>query len=380
MDNAMHFLDELKKGMQHQVEQAIEDWDYQDFSPDKRRALLEEEVSNDVDDDRQPEPGAMQLILKDSNRQLNWTGLSPEAALEDFDCGATLAAHASLSYESKVVIMCTPAGGIQGTPDADSLQRFLNKAQYMNPQLLADALYARLQDPNTCWQIRSKVLVLVHALTEASHPLAPRFLPSLQNNAALLQQMEKLRTLDHNHVVRENARKAMSLLRSDGMNPMLIVNDPAPAKPHVRHVRVARDQDSTLASVRKKPVVAKKTMTPPPPPLMAPKMDTRPRDELQQHTSPKIARAVLASWRRRKSQENVFGSDMQANVMPSQHPPDAAMYKQQLMMQQSNGYTTSNAMNQQGQPMAVSRTGSIVRSGSSSRYQSGQISAFAFIQ
>jgi hypothetical protein len=66
------------------VDGSSEDWDYQDFSPDKRRALLEEEVSNDVDDDRQPEPGAMQLILKDSNRQLNWTGLSPEAALEEY--------------------------------------------------------------------------------------------------------------------------------------------------------------------------------------------------------------------------------------------------------------------------------------------------------
>ncbi|KAF1328466.1 hypothetical protein FI667_g6809, partial [Globisporangium splendens] len=345
MDNAMHFLDELKKGVQHQVEQAIEDWDYQDFSPDKRHALLEEEVSNDVDDDRQPEPGAIQLIMKDHHHQLNWAGLSPEAALNDYDCGATLAAHASLSYESKVVIMCTPAGGIQGTPDTDSLQRFLNKAQHMDPNLLADALCARLQDPVTCWQIRSKVLVLVQALTEVSQPLALHFLPSLQNNAVLLQQIEKLRTLDHNHVVRENAQGDVA------------------AALEWQEPDVDRERSGASEASRSP---------------LAPKMDVRPRDDLQQHTSPKIARAALASWRRHNSQENVFGSGMQAknqaNLMP-----DAAMHKQQLMMQQANGCNI-NAMSQQGQPLQLSHTGSIIRSDNSSRYQSGQISAFAFIQ
>lgn len=58
-----------------------EDWDYQDFSPDKRRALLEEQVMNDVADDREPEADAIQHI---HSQQLNWSGLSPEDELDEY--------------------------------------------------------------------------------------------------------------------------------------------------------------------------------------------------------------------------------------------------------------------------------------------------------
>eukprot|EP00644_Phytophthora_capsici_P007724 jgi/Phyca11/510468/fgenesh2_kg.PHYCAscaffold_61_\ len=117
MEEAMHFLDELKDKYLHQVEQAIEDWDYQDFSPDKRCALLENEEEHNERDD--PEENRMIKPIPKAMRKA-WVGLTPDAELEDFDCGQTSAANIS-GYEAKLVALCTPPGGIQSVPDADSI-------------------------------------------------------------------------------------------------------------------------------------------------------------------------------------------------------------------------------------------------------------------
>lgn len=114
MENAKQFFDELKKKGMQQVEQAMyvqrshgllhrrdskrlthcnvltdgcnhtsEDWDYQDFSPDKRRALLEEQITNDVADDLSPEADAIHHIQV-SRQQINWSGLSPDDELAEY--------------------------------------------------------------------------------------------------------------------------------------------------------------------------------------------------------------------------------------------------------------------------------------------------------
>lgn len=61
-----------------------EDWDYQDFSPDKRRALLEEQVVADATDDLRPETDAIRYIQDARQQQLNWSGLSLEDALAEY--------------------------------------------------------------------------------------------------------------------------------------------------------------------------------------------------------------------------------------------------------------------------------------------------------
>lgn len=271
-----------------------------------------------------------------------------------------------------MVIMSTPAGGIQGVPDADALHRFMNKAQHMDPNALTQALASRLQDAATCWQIRSKALVLMHALIE-SIPLAPLYLPLFQQHAALMQQIEALRTHDHNHVVRENARKALSLVLSNGANPMHIAKDSGAAKTHVRLNDPYRA--STLASVRKNRVAkapgtaaaaASKRAAAPPAPI---KTNAR---RLQQHTtdaathnghtSPKIARAALASWRRRNSQTSTDASENNPNMMPFQTPSKSPP---KSMLSTSGSNTTGNI---------------IGGANAASRYQSSQMSAFTFIQ
>lgn len=263
-----------------------------------------------------------------------------------------------------MVIMSTPTGGIQGVPDADSLHRFVSKAQHMDPNLLAEAFAARLTDPASCWQTRSKALVLMQALTESSQPLAPHFLPALKHNATLMQQLDKLRALGHNHIARENARKALSLIQSNGRNAMLIAKEATMGKPHVHHVHGQRmhteGHGASLASVRKKAPAVKRvvatTATAPPPPPSALRLDAH-QPEMQknapplQPTSPKIARAVLASWKRRNSQEN----------------PKAANAQDHPQLLGANIMTRSA-----GSPPSSSSI--------SSRYQSGQLSAFTFIQ
>lgn len=371
-----------------------EDWDYQDFSPDKRRALLEEQVTNDVADDREPEVDALQHI---HSHQLNWSGLSPEDELaeyvlrpmpipiyfldsksnrlssylfvrESYDCTADASAS-SLSYEARVVLMSTPAGGIQGVPDTDTLHRFLNKAQHaMDPQALVQALFTRLQDKSCCWQSRSKVLVLIHALVE-SVSLAPHYLPLFKQSASLLQQLEKLRTSDHNHVARENARRALSLIQSNGANPMLIPREGA---------TVTRASGATLASVRSKKAkpsgttanvnrrVVKSSASSPPAPLANIKTNHQRAkandDNRHLQTSPKIARAALASWHRRNSQGQDDMTEKNPNLLPFQSPPQ--------MMTKSPGFGNM-----------TSGSGAITTSAANaSRYQSGQLSAFTFIQ
>lgn len=258
--------------------------------------------------------------------------------------------------------MSTPAGGIQGVPDADTLYRFLNKAQHaMEPQALTQALVSRLQDPNCCWQTRSKVLVLIHALIE-SVALAPHYLSLFKQNGGqlMLPLLEKLRTSDHNHVVRENARRALSLIQSNGANSMQIP----------RETTAVKANGATLASVRSKkanPSVNRRVIkSPPSAPLTSIKIDHQQRhtkkDDRHLHTSPKIARAALASWRRRNSQSQEDDvTETNPNLLQFQSPPQ--MMKSGSgsgfgYMASTSGITTSNA----------------------SRYQSGQLSAFTFIQ
>lgn len=263
--------------------------------------------------------------------------------------------------------MSTPTGGIQGIPDTDTLHRFLNKAQHaMDPQALTQALFTRLQDTNCCWQTRSKVLVLIQALVE-SVPLVPRYLPPFKQSSSLMQLAEKLRTSDHNHVVRENARRVLSLIQSNGANPMLIL----------REASVARANGTTLASVRTKKASSNPSATttnvhrrvmksPPPAPLANLKIDhqrtKRNDDNRHLHTSPKIARAALASWRRRNSQGQQDDEE-NPNLLPFQSPPQMMT----MSPRADCGYgNTASAIT--------------TSAANASRYQSGQLSSFTSIQ
>ncbi|TYZ59598.1 hypothetical protein PybrP1_011560 [[Pythium] brassicae (nom. inval.)] len=381
MDNAKHFLGELKKGMQ-KVDQAIEDWDYQDFSPDKRRALLEEEVTNDVADDQRPEADAIRFIQDARQQQLNWSGLSLEDALADYNCGESDVA-ADCSFESKVVIMCTPGSGILGVPDADTLARFVSKTKNMDPRTVTEALTTRLQDATTCWQIRSKTLALVCALIESA-TLAPHFLSLFQQHQSLVPLVEKLYRTDHNHIVRESARKTLSLVLTNCANATHIATHiakeaSAPKSPRGRHGPHADGNSTTLTSVRKSaakpprsPAVSTNNNPTTPPPttikisvVHPPRQQPHAKTEDQAPVSPKIARAALASWRRRMSQNDVSSAKNNPNLLPFQTPAMVAMSAAAA----GGGARSEN----------ITTSGSATTS-ASSRYQSGQMSAFTFIQ
>ncbi|KAJ0400824.1 hypothetical protein P43SY_008612 [Pythium insidiosum] len=306
LDSALHFLDDLKDKYMHEVEKAIEDWDYQDFSPDKRTPLLENEVSNDVDDDLRPEQNAIYQIKGTPN----WAGLSRDDALNDQGYGAAMGVDGSLPFETRVVMMATPNGGVQGIPDTDAIQRFLQQAPSMNPVAVTAAMHQRLEQ--SVWQIRSKTLVLMEFVLESHDGLLTKYLPAFVGHPTLIQLLDKLRTQDHNQIVRENARKVLSLIRSSGANPMLVAREHVEAKAHVRHTPHEKTK-----KVEKKPHLAVKT-TPAP----------APKGVKQQHhyhaTSPKVAAAALASWRRRSQMDlnkpNSPRSDA-PNLMPFQQPP-----------------------------------------------------------
>ncbi|KAJ0405543.1 hypothetical protein ATCC90586_003388 [Pythium insidiosum] len=306
LDSALHFLDDLKDKYMHEVEKAIEDWDYQDFSPDKRTPLLENEVSNDVDDDLRPEQNAIYQIKGTPN----WAGLSRDDALNDQGYGAAMGVDDSLPFETRVVMMATPNGGVQGIPDTDAIQRFLQQAPSMNPVAVTAAMHQRLEQ--SVWQIRSKTLVLMEFVLESHDGLLTKYLPAFVGHPTLIQLLDKLRTQDHNQIVRENARKVLSLIRSSGANPMLVAREHVEAKAHVRHTPHEKTK-----KVEKKPHLAVKT-TPAP----------APKGVKQQHhyhaTSPKVAAAALASWRRRSQMDlnkpNSPRSDA-PNLMPFQQPP-----------------------------------------------------------
>lgn len=276
--------------------------------------------------------------------------------------------------------MCTSGSGILGAPDADALARFVTKAKIMDPRAVTVALATRLQEATTCWQIRSKTLVLVCTLVE-SPTLAPSFLSLIQDHETLLPRIEALYRTDHNHIVRENARKALSLVLTNGANALHIAKETSsPRSPHSgRHIH-GNGNNTTLASVRKGNVMAKpqarnptaatiKTQTAPPPATIKVNIARSPRQqslqvraEDQASISPKIARAALASWRRRMSQNEVGSAKNNPHLLPFQTPAMLAM----AMAAGSGG---------------TSRSGNITTSSNASatRYESGQLSAFTFI-
>ncbi|KAE9304432.1 hypothetical protein PF001_g13085 [Phytophthora fragariae] len=370
MEEAMHYLDELKDKYMHQVEQAIEDWDYQDFSPDKRSALLENEEEVDTRDG----PDESQTIKPVPKSRKAWVGLTPDAELENFDCAQ--AAVKLCGYESKLVAVCTPPRGIQGIPDAESVRRLLAQIPRLDAANVAAALAARLQDDDTqhSWQVRAKALVLMQMLVEIK-PFAGRYIPAFLANKLLLQQLEALRTGTHKPVVRESARKLLSLIRSNGSNPALIPKESPMSKPHVRHVQLGNKTKKNIA----KPVPQiqsqslKLKMSPgklavnkvfKPEPVMS--MSTAllvhsPRPSLV--ISPKVSQAVQASWRRRNSLTKSEHED--DNLMPYQKIQPTATAR--------NSWTYDAV-----QAGALTRQSSITTS--SSRLDSGRLSAFSFVQ
>lgn len=81
MESTLKFFGEMYDEYLHKAEEIIEEWDYQDFSPDKRCALLEGEVTADIQDDLYPENDAIHEIKGVKN--FNWSGEAPDADLEE---------------------------------------------------------------------------------------------------------------------------------------------------------------------------------------------------------------------------------------------------------------------------------------------------------
>ncbi|KAK1936934.1 hypothetical protein P3T76_009712 [Phytophthora citrophthora] len=362
MEEAMHFLDELKDKYLHQVEQAIEDWDYQDFSPDKRCALLANEEEHNERDD--PEENRTIKSIPKSIRKA-WVGLTPDAELEDFDCGQT-SANVS-GYEAKLVALCTPAGGIQSIPDADSVQRLLAQIPRLEASKVATAFALRLQ--NGPWQVRAKAIVLMQMLVEIK-PFAGRYLPAFRSNPTLMQQLEALRTGSLKQVVREGARKLLSLIRSDGTDPTSIPKANGMAKPHVRHVQIGNKNKKTP---KPSPAPAKQQLSPG---KLAVDRVFRPELKMSKSTallvqqqpkvskpslvvSPKVSQAVQASWRRRNS---VTKDQEDGNLMPFQKIQAAAP---------RNSWIYGTPAKSGGVPSSIT---------TSSRVDSGSYSAFSFVQ
>ncbi|TMW55330.1 hypothetical protein Poli38472_013221 [Pythium oligandrum] len=364
LDQALHFLDELKDKYMHEVEKAIEDWDYQDFSPDKRTPLLENEISIDIADDLAPDANAIQQI-KDAHN-IDWSGLSRDEALADQDYGMMVGSNASLSFEDRVVIMATPSSGVQGLPDCDTLQRFLFHAPQLNMNLVAEAFSTRLQEK--AWQIRSKTLVLIEVLLEASE-LLPHCLGAFLAHPSLMKVLDAVRREDRNVMSRERARKVMSLIRSNGANAMLIARERMSPKAHVRHTPT--EKKPKVKTPVSSPVAKKQAGNKTQPKLkvntMAPVKESQ---HSYQTTSPTVAAAALASWRRRSMKEGLGGLPNlrkdPPNLMPFQKPPTmtATMSLTQKMNQASAAELA---------PAAKKRP-------SLSRFGSGNLSAFAFME
>ncbi|KAG1687775.1 hypothetical protein DVH05_004644 [Phytophthora capsici] len=367
MEEAMHFLDELKDKYLHQVEQAIEDWDYQDFSPDKRCALLENEEEHNERDD--PEENRMIKPIPKAMRKA-WVGLTPDAELEDFDCGQTSSANIS-GYEAKLVALCTPPGGIQSVPDADSVQRLLAQIPRLDASKVAAAFAVRLQDADTqcSWQVRAKAIVLMLMLVEIK-PFAGRYLPAFRSNPTLMQQLEALRTGSLKQVNREGARKLLSLIRSDGTDPTFVPKGNGMVKPHVRHVQIGNKNKKKTPKPSPAPV--KQQLSPG---KLAVDRVFRPELKMSKSTallvqqpkvskpslvvSPKVSQAVQASWRRRNS---VTKDQEDGNLMPYQKIPAVAPRNSWIY----------------GTP---AKTGGVQSSiTTSSRFDSGNYSAFSFVQ
>ncbi|POM65139.1 Hypothetical protein PHPALM_19198 [Phytophthora palmivora] len=368
MEEAMHFLDELKDKYLHQVEQAIEDWDYQDFSPDKRCALLENAEEHNARDEQE---SPIKPISKSTRKA--WVGLSPDAELENFDY--TSATTNVLGYEAKLVAVCTPPGGIQGIPDANSVQRLLAQIPRLDPVNVTAAFVARLKDGDgqQSWQIRAKAIVLMQMLVEIK-PFAGRYIPAFAGNGSLLQLLDTLRTGTHKQVIREGARKLLSLIRSNGSNPAFIPKGPT-VKPHVRHVQIGNKQKKANKPAPTQQQSSKHMS----PGKLAVNKVFRPELVMSKSTallvqgqhpnpslvvSPKVSLAVQASWRRRNSVTKADHEDK--NLMPFQ--------KIQPTVAPRNSWIYG------GPPGGMARQSSITSSSSSSRLDSGRISAFSFVQ
>lgn len=311
---------------------------------------------------------------------MDWKGLSPDAELDEYDCGVD-SIDASLGVEGKLVALSTPPGGIQGMPDADGLQRLLAHAPRLEVSRVTTALAARLQHKSAsgCWQVRAKTLVVMQLLAE-SKPLAARFLPAFRADGQLLRQLDALRTMDRNATVRESARKLLSLIGSNGGDPMLIPRQPVPAKPHVRHHQmnsskktekaVSTQQSVSSTKVAADRVTKKMTGLAIKPTANKPAMKVNTTGDLStanstyQHTSPKIARAAMASWRRRSMANR---PDNAAHLMPYQQPSTWSTAK------------SSFGGKELTPPAPPVFTPGITTSGNASRYQSGQMSAFTFL-
>ncbi|KAL8018498.1 putative AP-4 complex accessory subunit Tepsin [Plasmopara halstedii] len=316
MEEAMHFLDELKDKYLHQVEQAIEDWDYQDFSPDKRFALLDNDGEQNA---RDGQSDCHTLPTFSNAMRKSWVGLTPDAELENFACDRD--GTKGCDYEMKLVVLCTPPGGINGIPSAESVQRLLAQIPRVDAVSMAAAFAARLQDIQVSqpWQVRAKAILLMQILVEIK-PFAGRYIPVFEANSKLLSHLDSLRTSSQNQVVREGARKLLSLIRSNGTNSALIPKS-SPVKPHVRHVQIVGGQNKIRA-----PVAASQ----PSKPRMSPgklAVDKIFKPELVVSTdniqssksslvlSPKVSQAVQASWRRRTSESklNYEGDNIMQN-------------------------------------------------------------------
>lgn len=374
-----------------------EDWDYQDFPPDLRCALLDSAITNDVTDESNPEANALSQILHDA-KGVAWVGLTREAALDDWVCHASemngsAAAASSLGFEAKVVLLCTPIGGIQGQPDGDSLARFMEKVPQMDPMRLAQAVLQRLQDPASCWQIRSKTVVLLQTLLE-SKVWVSVYLPVLSSFSPLMQQLETMRTSEHNPIPREQARKVLSLIQSNGTDSTLMtkqtVVSPKATRSHIKREK----RVSPTSKKQPKPVspdattYSRRQGSAQPPPAIQTQGKTfklinnsqKKGDpaEIQPLTSPKIAKAAMASWRRRNSIE----TKMQANLLPM---TEAMAKNPQFRNAHAVWISNSPRRGNSSKRASIGTTKEPMQSSiqaaepTNSRYNSGQLSSFSFM-
>ncbi|EEY60852.1 cleavage induced hypothetical protein [Phytophthora infestans T30-4] len=341
MEEAMHFLDELKEKYLHQVEQAIEDWDYQDFAPDKRCALLdnEEEVNSRDDPDESCASSPIPKTVRKS-----WVGLTPDAEIENIDCGQ--AAVNLCGYEAKLIAVCTPPGGIHGIPDTESVQRLFAQIPRLDAANVATAFSTRLQDDvaRRSWQIRAKAIILMQMLVEIK-PFSGRYIPAFAANPTLMQQLEVHRTGTYKQVIREGSRKLLSLVRSNGTDPALIPKE-SPTKPHPP--KMSPGKLAVNKVFKPEPVMSKITALL----VQSPKPS--------QVMSPKVSLAVQASWRRRNSATKSDKED--ENLMPFQQLTPTSNPKE---IRNSWVY---------GAPKEALITSS------NARLDSGSLSAFSFVQ
>lgn len=244
-------------------------------------------------------------------------GLSPDVKFENSVCDQE-AVHNS-NFETRLVTLCTPPGGINGLPGAKSVQHFLAHLPCVDAAHLTAAFAARLQDDHgqRPWQVRAKALLLMQMLVEIK-PFAEQYTCVFAENARLLQRLEFLRLNSPNHVVREGARKLLSLIRSNGTNAALIPKE-SPTKPHVRSEQKKSGKSVTTSEVSKLrlspgKVAVNKVFRPEPMTVSTSLDDQSLRPPIVM--SPKVSQAIQASWRRRKSETQLE----QDKSMPVQTP------------------------------------------------------------